>query len=261
MSEIVCNKKIFEDQTSKHCKYLCFRHILHWFQQIFFFPDHSSNRWDGPWWITARSCTRQRRRNKKKVFNCQFCELSAHCPSWVGCAIAILLLFLRTRRHISTHSLIKQGHIMDNLIIMHTGGWITRLLYVVKKSSPFFAKCFFGFMLFIPHCKIDMKCLAQHFTLCMLFSRTILYFCWFTDVCRSEAHWEWVIPFLTLHTSLCLNSPTSQPLVNVGISILAFPLFVLFECVIHAVLQFKCMAGLCINVELRRDLSQFYSPS
>lgn len=68
-------------------------------------------------------------------------------------------------------------------------------------------------------------------------------------VWTSEAHWEWVIlPFLTLHTSHCLNSPTSQPLVNVGISILAFPLFVLFACVIRVVLQLECSP---ITVELR----------
>lgn len=51
------------------------------------------------------------------------------------------------------------------------------------------------------------------------------------------------------HTPSCLNSPTSQPLVNVGISILAFPLCVLFACVIYAVLQLECAAGLCITAE------------
>lgn len=130
------------------------------------------------------------------------------------------------------------------------------------------AKCFFGFMLFIPHCTIDiyelfelnMKCLAQHFTLCMLSLRMILYFCWFTDACSAEAHWEWVIPFLTLHTSLCLNSPTSQPLVNVGISILAFPLFAFWmgepycaSVQVHDQALHKCRAA--------RDFSHFYSPS
>lgn len=58
----------------------------------------------------------------------------------------------------------------------------------------------------------------------------------------SEAHCAWVIPFLTLHASHSLNSPTSQPLANVGISILAFVLFVLFACVIRDVLRFEWAA-------------------
>lgn len=67
-------------------------------------------------------------------------------------------------------------------------------------------------------------------------------FCWFTDVWCCGACREWVIRSLTLPTSLCLNSPTSQPLVNVAISILAFALFVLFACVIHVALQLHSVA-------------------
>lgn len=63
---------------------------------------------------------------------------------------------------------------------------------------------------------------------------------------------------MTLHTSHCLNSPTSQPLVNVGISILAFPLFVLCACVIRVGLQLECAARLCSSTA--RHFSQFYFP-
>lgn len=89
-------------------------------------------------------------------------------------------------------------------------------------------------------------------------SRVTVHLVWFTDAWPSEAHWEWVILSLTLHTSLCLNSPTSEPLVNVGISILAFPLFVLFAWPIRVVLRLKCAAGLCTTVEPRVI---FHSPS
>lgn len=85
----------------------------------------------------------------------------------------------------------------------------------------------------------------------MLLSRMTAHLGRFTDVWPSEAHREWVILSLTLHTSLCLNSPTSEPLVNVGISILAFPLFALFAWLIRVVLRLKCAAGLCTTVEPR----------
>ena len=79
---------------------------------------------------------------------------------------------------------------------------------------------------------------AQHFLL------LVLWYCVFTEVRTSEAQCEWVIHFLTLHTSRCLNSPTSEPLVNVGISILAFPLFVLFACVRFVL----CCSSIFINI-------------
>lgn len=62
---------------------------------------------------------------------------------------------------------------------------------------------------------------------------------------------EWMRNLLLdlTNTHNCLNSPTSQPLVNVGISILAFQLCALFACVIWALLQLKCAAKLCITVE------------
>lgn len=173
--------------------------------------------------------------SKKKVYKSQFCKQTQ-------CKLSIVsLLWYR---------------LTPNPIIMSTRCRITRRLYVVIKNKPIVCKVSLGFVLFNRCWKlISMSFLdlifsaSVCFTLFTLLSRMIVYFCWFTDVWTSEADWEWVIPFLTLHTPLCLNSPTSQPLVNVGISILAFPLFVLFACVIRVVLRLKCVARLCATVE------------
>lgn len=143
MGEIVCSRKVKNlwrpnKQTLQvRTKYLCFRHILHiWFQQIFSISDHVSCKWDGQWWINPVQ--------------------TVHHES--------------TPRHIGTHILIKKGlYIMynPNPIIMYACGWITRLLYVVIKSSPFFVKCLFGFMPFNPHWTIDIYDLFELHIKCL----------------------------------------------------------------------------------------------